>query len=256
MPQSSLDFAYPWWLSHGHLILAAVLAAALIVGRVFSWVRWLMIVLGLVFVWAAAAAAAMHWVGINVVPALPTQAFLQSGEGRVLDLGAGTGRSAIMVLAERPRTSLVALDLFGESFEHHFGREGSPEDRLLRNLRAAGVESRVTIQQGDMRSLPFEADAFDAIVSAYAIDHLGRSGAAEALAEAYRVLEPGGDFLLMVVANDRWTKLAFGPLLSHGGTSGAPWWRERAVAAGFEVIEEGTRPATLFLLLRKPAPRT
>ena len=256
MPQSSLDFAYPWWLSHGHLILAAVFAATLVAGRVFSWARWLMIVLGLAFIWAASAAMAMHWLGINVVPALPTQSFLQTGEGRVLDLGAGTGRSSIMVLTERPRTSLVALDLFGDSFEHHFGQEGSPEDRLLRNLRVAGVESRATIQRGDMLSLPFDADAFDGIVSAYAIDHLGRAGAAKALAEAHRVLKPGGDCLIMLVANDRWTRLAFGPLLSHGGTSGVAWWRERAIAAGFEVIEEGTRPATLFMLLRKPRPRS
>jgi SAM-dependent methyltransferase len=256
MPQSSFDFAYPWWLSYGHLILAAVLAGTLVAGRVLSWARWLMIVLGLAFIWAATAATAMHWIGINVVPALPTQTFLQSGEGRVLDLGAGTGRSAIMVLTERPRTSLVALDLFGDSFEHHFGQEGSPEERLLRNLCVAGVEGRVTIQRGDMLGLPFDAAAFDAIVSAYAIDHLGRTGATTALAEAHRVLKPGGDFLMMVVANDRWTKLAFGPLLSHGGTSGAAWWRERASAAGFEVIEEGTRPATLFILLRKPAPQS
>jgi SAM-dependent methyltransferase len=251
MPQSSFDFAYPWWLSHGHLVVAVIFALALIRGRVRSWGRWPMIVLGLVFVWAATAATAMYVIGINAVPVLPTQAFFQAGEGRVLDLGAGTGRSSIMVLNARPRASLVALDLFGESFEHHFGREGSPEDRLLRNLRAAGVESRVTIEQGDMRHLRFSADTFDAVVSAYAIDHLGSRGAAEALAEAHRVLEPGGDFLMMVVANDRWTKLAFGPLLSHGGTSAAAWWRERAVAAGFEVLEEGTKPATLFLLLRK-----
>jgi SAM-dependent methyltransferase len=256
MSETSLDFAYPWWLSHGHLVLAAILAVGLVAGRALKWPRWVTIGLGLVLLWAGAAALAMSFIGINVVPALPTQAFFRGGEGRVLDLGAGTGRSSIMVLTERPRASLVALDLFGDSFGHHFGQEGSPEERLLRNLRVAGVEHRVTIQRGDMLSLPFDAEAFDAIVSAYAIDHLGREGAATALAEAHRVLKPGGDFLMMVVANDRWTKLAFGPLLSHGGTSGSGWWRDRATAAGFEVIEEGTKPATLFILLRKPMPRT
>lgn len=255
MPETSLDFAYPWWLSHGHLALAGAVAAVLVAGRALKWSRWLMIGLGLVLLWAATAAIAMSFIGINVVPALPTQAFFRGGEGRVLDLGAGTGRSSIMVLTERPLASLVALDLFGDSFEHHFGQQGSPEERLLRNLRVAGVEDRVEITRGDMRSLPFEPDTFDALVSAYAIDHLGREGAGQALAEAHRVLRPGGDFLLMVVANDRWTKLAFGPLLSHGGTAGATWWRDRATAAGFEVIEEGTRPATLFLLLRRSVAR-
>jgi ubiquinone/menaquinone biosynthesis C-methylase UbiE len=103
-----------------------------------------------------------------------------------------------------------------------------------------------------MRKLPFEAAAFDAIVSAYAVDHLSRDGIGQALAEAARVVKPGGEFLLILVANDRWAKFAFGPLLSHGGTRGADWWKARAAAAGFEIVEEGTLPATLYLLLRRP----
>src|SRR5947208_6276896 len=76
----------------------------------------------------------------------------------------------------------------------------------------------------DMRKLPFEPAAFDAIVSAYAIDHLNRQGTDQALAEAARVLKPGGDFLLAVICNEKWAKFAFGPLLSHGGTRGPGWW--------------------------------
>ena len=48
------------------------------------------------------------------------------------------------------------------------------QERLLSNLKAAGVEQRATIQTGDMRKLPFEAATFDAVVSTYAVDHLGR----------------------------------------------------------------------------------
>lgn len=42
-----------------------------------------------------------------------------------------------------------------------------------------------------MLKLPFDDQAFDAIVSAYAMDYLGRNGARTALAEAHRVLKPG-----------------------------------------------------------------
>ena len=83
------------------------------------------------------------------------------------------------------------------------------------------------------------------------MDHLGRNGARIALAEAHRVLRPGGDFLLILVANDGWAKLAFGPLLSHGGTYGAGWWRDAAGAAGFAIREEGSRPVTTYLLLTR-----
>jgi ubiquinone/menaquinone biosynthesis C-methylase UbiE len=102
-----------------------------------------------------------------------------------------------------------------------------------------------------MRKLPFEPAAFDAIVSAYAIDHLNREGSKQALAEAARVVKPGGDFLLMVIGKEPWGQFAFGPLLSHGGARGPGWWTGSLKEAGFQVLEEGTQPATLYLLARR-----
>jgi SAM-dependent methyltransferase len=246
---TSLDFGYPWWLNYGHLALFGVLLMVFLGARAAGASRWVMVVLGVLSLWAGSVALLIHLYGINHVPALPTQAFLASGSGRVLDLGAGTGRSSIMVLAERPKATLVASDLFGTSFSNHFGQGERPQDRLLANLKAAGVDGRATIETADMLKLPFADGAFDGIVSAYAMDHLGRTGARTALAEARRVLKPGGDFLLILVANDKWAKLAFGPLLSHGGTYGANWWRDAAVKAGFDVREEGSQPVTTYFLL-------
>jgi ubiquinone/menaquinone biosynthesis C-methylase UbiE len=171
--------------------------------------------------------------------------------GRVLDMGAGTGRSSIMVLESRPQATLVALDLFGKSFDQHFGRGETPQGRLLANLKAAGVDQRATIATADMRKLPFEPAAFDAVVSAYAIDHLNRQGTDQALAEAARVLKPGGELLLMIIANEKWAKFAFGPLLSHGGPRGADWWTAHVQQAGFQILEQGTRPLTFYLLARR-----
>jgi ubiquinone/menaquinone biosynthesis C-methylase UbiE len=211
-----------------------------------------MFLLGVLVLWSSAAFLAAYFViGVNGRASLPTQSFLHSGAGRVLDIGAGTGRSSIMVLESRPQATLVALDLFAESFERAFGRGESPQQRLLANLKAAGVEQRATIQTADMRRLPFEPGAFDAVVSAYAIDHLNRPGIDQSLAEAARVVKPGGDFLLMVVANDPWVNFTFGPLLQHRGTRGLAWWNTRLQEAGFQVLEEGTRPATLYLLARR-----
>jgi ubiquinone/menaquinone biosynthesis C-methylase UbiE len=166
-------------------------------------------------------------------------------------MGAGTGRSSIMVLEARPQATLVALDLFAESFDQHFGRSEKPEDRLLRNLKAAGVDQRATIETGDMRKLPFEPATFDAIVSAYAVDHLNREGTSQALSEAARVEKPGGDFLLILIGKEPWGRFAFGPLIMHAGTRGPEWWTARLQEAGFHVLEEGTCPATLYLLARR-----
>jgi SAM-dependent methyltransferase len=247
-----LTFGYPWWLSYGHLPIVASALLFLLLGYWRTWSKWPMAVFGMILLWSSAGFfIARFGIDINGRASLPTENFLRSGTGRVLDIGAGTGRSSIMVLEARPRTALVALDLFGDSFEEHFGPGESPQERLVANLKAAGVEQRATIVTADMRKLPFEAAAFDAVVSAYAVDHLDREGSTQALAEAARVLKPGGDFLLMLVGNEPWVHFAFGPLLAHGGLRGPQWWNTRLTGAGFRVVEEGTHPATLYFLARR-----
>jgi SAM-dependent methyltransferase len=249
---NALDFGYPWWLSYGHLPVLAGALSILLLGYWRKWTRWPMLLLGVLVLWSSAAFLVTRFVfDVNGRASLPTQSFLRSGAGRVLDMGAGTGRSSIMVLESRPQANLVALDLFADSFERHFGRSESPQQRLLANLKAAGVEQRATIETADMRKLPFEPVAFDAVVSAYAIDHLNRQGIDQALAEAARVVKPGGDFLLMVIANEPWAQFTFGPLLKHSGPRGPAWWTARLQEAGFQVLEEGTRPMTLYLLARR-----
>lgn len=231
-----LAFGYPWWLSYGHLPIVASVLLLLLFGYWRGWSKWPMLVLGALLLWSSAAfLVARFAVDINGRASLPTQSFLRSGTGRVLDMGAGTGRSSIMVLEARPQATLVALDLFADSFEQHFGPGDSPQQRLLANLKAAGVEQRATIVTADMRKLPFEPAAFDAIVSAYAIDHLNRQGCTQALAEAARVLKPGGDFLLILVdTKEPWAQFAFGPVLMHMGTRGPAWWTTRVQEAGFK----------------------
>jgi len=206
-----------------------------------------------VTLWSVAAfLVARFALDVNGRLPLPTQRFLASGAGRVLDMGAGTGRSSLMVLEARPQATVVALDLFAESYKQHFGSGQSGQERLLSNLKAAGLEHRAAIQAGDMRKLPFEAATFDGVVSTYAIDHLNRDGVPTSLSEASRVLKPGGEFLLMVIAKDFWLKFAFGPLLLHSGTRSPARWTGLLQDAGFQMVEQGTRPAPLYFLARKP----
>jgi len=251
-----VDFGYPWWLGYGHLPILGASAALLVVSYTRKWPFWVSAAAGIVAVWALAAFGVVRFViDINGRPVLPTPNFFTSGVGRVLDIGAGTGRSSIMVLQARPRATLVASDLFGESFEQHFGKRGSPQERLLANLRAAGVERRASIETADMRKLPFGTASFDAVISAYTMEHVNRRGTDEALSEAARVVKAGGDFLLMVVASERWARFAFGPLLAHGGARGSDWWTSHVEGAGFRVLESGTRPLTLYVLARREVPR-
>ena len=112
---SGINFGYPWYLSYGHVIVIAVAVLLWVAGRVRRWPNFLMIVIAAVMAWSVAGfVVARFMMNINGRATLPTQNFLPSGEGRVLDMGAGTGRSSLMVLEARPRTTLVALDLFGK----------------------------------------------------------------------------------------------------------------------------------------------
>ncbi len=245
------DFGYPWWISYIHVPILAVAALAFVLGYALKWPKWLLLLSALTGLWAGAAFLIDRCIlDINEAPSLPTGNFLRSDTGRVLDIGAGTGRSSIMVLKARPQSDLVALDLFGESFEQHFGKSETPQQKLLANLKAAGVERRATIRTADMRKLPFDSGTFDAVVSAYAMDHLNRQGSDQALAEAARVLKPGGDFLLMVVGTEPWSTFMFGPLLKHGNR-GADWWTSHVKNAGFEIVEQGTQPITFYVLARR-----
>ncbi len=119
---AAFDFGYPWWLSYGHLVVLLPAALLLFVALVRRWSKWLVAGLGVVVLWSGAALIVTRFMlNVHGGASLPTENFLRNGTGRVLDIGAGTGRSSIMVLQSRPGATLVALDLFGESFEHHFG---------------------------------------------------------------------------------------------------------------------------------------
>jgi SAM-dependent methyltransferase len=251
---SNLDFGYPWWISYGHLIPVGIALLLWFAGTRFRWPRVAMILIAGFGIWSIAAfAVARFALNVNGRASLPTEKFLTSGAGRVLDIGAGTGRSALMVLEARPQTKVVALDLFEDSYREHFGNVENGPAKLLSNVKAAGQDSsRVEVRAGDMRSLPFGDATFDAAVTSYAIDHIGSDGAVKAISEAFRVLKPGGEFLVMVVAKDKWLNLAFGPFLLHSGLRGSAWWTQHLQEGGFRVEETGLRPGTLYLLARKP----
>jgi len=253
---SHISFGYPSFITYAHLPILAVAGLLTALSWTRKWPRWLTAIFGVLALWSFTAFLVMRFgVNINGRGSLPTQAFLPQGTGRVLDLGAGTGRSTLMVLESRPGTKVVSLDLFGESFSQHFGGTKTQDEgkaMLLANLRAAGVADRASIEAADMRSLPFPDNSFDAIISAYAVDHLNRDGIRRTLLESHRVLKPQGQFLIMVIANDPWMRYAFGSLLDHMTNNPQRFWPDQIRAAGFEVQEQGLRPATLYILARRP----
>ena len=244
------DFGYEWQWTHGHLIPASACAALALLAWSRHW-RWVGFVTAAIAAWALLGFAIVSF-GLmpNSPLALPTAEFLKSGAGQVLDIGAGSGRATLMVLLARPQSQVTVLDRFAAGY----GIEANSPERLLANARVAGVESRIKVQTGDARQMPFAANSFEAAVSTYVIDHLGRTGAAQALTEINRVLRPDGQFLLMVINRDIWVKLAYPFLHGHGYFGQMParrYWLTSLETAGLEPLLDGTTPGTLYILARK-----
>jgi len=245
------DFAYSWPFSLGHAVAFSVFTVMAAVAWWRGWPRWTIVLTGALGLWALVGAIVLTPL-MRLPMQVPTSAFLRSGEGRVLDMGAGSGRSTVGVLLSRPKARVTALD----RYTGYYGIDDNTPERLRANARAAGAEDRVEVKVGDMREMPFEASTFDGVVSAYAIDHLGSEGVTRALSEASRVLRPQGEFLLIIVNVDGWARVAFPWGAVHGhGYFGRPQdpnrWTNSLTAAGFDVVEYGTTLASQYFLCRK-----
>jgi SAM-dependent methyltransferase len=239
------DFGYSWSVRYA-MLLPLMLAGgvtALAVWR--SWSRWVIIPMSIVTLWAAAAVAILNGM-LNCPMALPTERFLTSGPGRVLDVGAGSGRAAIGVLLARPHTTAVGVDIY----RGYWGIDENTPERFMKNARIADVAERAAARVGDMRELPFRNGEFDAVVSSYAIDHLHRAERPKAIAEVARVLKPGGEFLLMIIRVD-WMTWLVSPLLAHHPSQDPEPWRALLRDNGFSLEEEGTPFTTRYFLAKK-----
>lgn len=120
------------------------------------------------------------------------------GEEHLLDLGCGRG--AVLLLAARrlPKGRATGLDLWRTK-----DQSGNDEDVTRANAAKEGVADRVELVTGDMREQPFTDGEFDVVVSSLAIHNIpDPADRAKAVAEAHRVLRPGG---LMLIADFRHT---------------------------------------------------
>ena len=96
----------------------------------------------------------------------------------VVDLGAGTG--LLSIPAASLAANVVAVDYSQPML-----------DRLAERARREGLET-LTCLRADLREVPLEDASADVIVSSYAFHHLVDDGKELALAEARRILRPGG----------------------------------------------------------------
>lgn len=104
---------------------------------------------------------------------------------KLLDLAGGTGDVAMRFAGSSGAgASAVICDINPEMLEVARGR-----------IEAASLASRVTLTQGNAEALPFADRSFDAVTIAFGIRNVTHIDSA--LAEAFRVLKIGGQFLCL-----------------------------------------------------------
>lgn len=171
---------------------------------------------------------------------------LGSGD-RVLDVGAGTGETALLA-AERvgPTGSVLATDIAAPML-----------DVAAEALRRAGL-SNVETRLMDARDLDLPSESFDAVISRLAIMLI--PDRQRALAEMHRVLKPGGRLAVVVWSTGERNLGSFLPLsigrrhanllpppTDHPGmfSLGPPGLLERAlIEAGFRGVSVRAVPTT------------
>ena len=92
-----------------------------------------------------------------------------SGDEQVLDMGCGRG-AVLNAVARRLTTGhATGIDLW-----RSIDQSGNAPDATMANARAEGVAERISLETGDMRSLPFADASFDVVVSSLAIHNPAR----------------------------------------------------------------------------------
>jgi tRNA (cmo5U34)-methyltransferase len=107
--------------------------------------------------------------------------FLPAAVTRVLDLGSGDGRLLALIKLAHPGAQAVAVDF--------------SETMLARLRERFAPDSSITVVAHDLdQPLPESLGTFEAIVSSFAIHHLGHARKRALYKEVYRLLGPGGVF--------------------------------------------------------------
>lgn len=235
------------------LVGAVGLGVAIGLGLFLGAAWWALIVAGIAGVVAlyclGMAAFMIHWSRRTKIGERERMLDLVAwrGDETVLDVGCGRGLMLVAAARRLATGRAIGIDIWQASDQSSNSPEGA-----LENAALEGVAGRVSVETADMRTLPFDDQSFDIVVSHWAVHNLAdRKDRATALGEMVRVLKPGGAVILADIEN----RAEYAATLTELGLE-----QQRLIVAPLrdailKLVTFGSfRPATL-LAMRAPSPR-
>jgi ubiquinone/menaquinone biosynthesis C-methylase UbiE len=135
----------------------------------------------------------------------PPEFLIIRGDEDVLDVGCGLGLIAVGIAKRLTSGKVVGIDVWST-----VEIPGNSPERAYENAMLEGVADKVEFKSGNVLDIPFEDESFDLVTSGSVLNNLkGEEDKLKALSEIYRVLRPGGMFLLIEPLRDLWGLLTF-----------------------------------------------
>lgn len=114
-----------------------------------------------------------------------------SVQGKILDIGTGSGSLITKVAKKFPESQLTGIDYWGENWEYS-------REQCVRNAALEGVASQIHFLKASASSLPFRDGTFDVVASCLTFHEVqDTEDKNEVIVEALRVLKSGGQFVFM-----------------------------------------------------------
>lgn len=194
---------YPTWIRSGRIVLFWLLAFAMLVSGIVAGIFWLpglaLCALAIPFFYIAVV---LTWTSHRLGPQGDNiqgrihQLLIDSvgRDGRLLDVGCGSGQLLIRFAKSAPG-DYVGLDYWGSDWE--YSRAQAERNAMLENVGG------LSFQRGSASKLPFRDADFGRIVSSLTFHEVRDvQDKTASVAEALRVLQPGGRFAFIDLFDD------------------------------------------------------
>ncbi len=159
---------------------------------------------------------------------------------RVLDMGCGRGAVTVMTALRFPAARVEGVDLW-----RSIDQSGNGPDAAAANAALNAVDDRLLFRTGDMTALPCADASVDLVTASVSIHNIPTvTGRAQAVDEAWRVLRPGAQMVIVDIAKVREYERRLTQLgaieLSVRGAGWRMWWSGPWMATR---ILRATKPA-------------